>query len=163
RWSDIDLAFGVREGAELASTLAHFSERMYREHLALHHLDVPHGAWIYRVFLLPSKLQVDLAFAPAAEFGARAPTFRLVFGEAAELPPVPPPAAGELIGWAWLYALHARSSIARLRPWQAEYMISGMRDQVLALACLRHGLPAREGRGMDALPAHVAAPLQEAL
>ena len=36
-------------------------------------------------------------------------------------------------------------------------MISGMRDQVLALACLRHGLPAREGRGMDGLPADVAA------
>src|SRR5204862_3608610 len=52
---------------------------------------------------------------------------------------------------------------ARGKPWQAEYMISGVRDQVLALACLRHGLPAREGRGMDSLPAEVATPLQEAL
>ena len=69
----------------------------------------------------------------------------------------------ELIAWAWLYALHARSSIARVKPWQAEYTISAMRDQVLALACLRHGLPAREGRGMDGLPADVATPLQEAL
>jgi hypothetical protein len=163
RWSDVDLAFGVREAAEVADALADFSERMYRDHHALHHLDVPHGAWIYRVFLLPSTLQVDLAFAPAADFGARAPTFRLLFGDAAELPPVPPPPAGELIGWAWLYALHARCSLARRKPWQAEYMISGLRDQVLALACLCHGLPAREGRGMDALPAAVTAPLQEAL
>jgi hypothetical protein len=41
--------------------------------------------------------------------------------------------------------------------WQAEFMVSAMRDQVLALACLRHGLPAREGRGMDLLPAAVNA------
>lgn len=162
-WSDIDLAFGVSEGAQVQATLRDFSEQMYRDHAALHHLDVPSGAWIYRVFLLPSTLQVDLAFAPSADFGARAPTFRLVFGTAAEWPHVSPPTAEELIGWAWLYALHARSSIARGKPWQAEYMISGMRDQVLALACLRHDLPAKEGRGMDSLPAEVLTPIAEAL
>lgn len=68
-----------------------------------------------------------------------------------------------MIGWAWLYALHARSSIARGKLWQAEYMISGMRDKMLALACIGHGLPAGEGRGMDALPLEVTAPLQDAL
>lgn len=162
-WSDIDLAFGVREGVEVKTALVDFSERMYRDHNALHHLDVPSGTWIYRVFLLPSTLQVDLAFAPAADFGARGPTFRLVFGDAAEMASVPPPAAEVLIAWAWLYALHARSSIARGKSWQTEYMISGLRDQVLALACLRHGLPAREGRGMDGLPPDVATPLQDAL
>src|SRR5439155_2966418 len=156
-WSDIDLAFGIREAAEVAATLADFSDRLYRDYGALHHLDVPRGAWIYRVFLLPSTLQVDLAFAPSAEFGARAPTFRLVFGEAADGSHIPPAAAGELIAWAWLYALHARSSIARGKPWQAEFMISGMRDQVLALACLRHGAPAVEGRGIDALPPEATA------
>jgi hypothetical protein len=57
----------------------------------------------------------------------------------------------------WLYALHARSSIARGRAWQAEYMISGMRDQVLALMCLRHGAPAVEGRGIDRLPPEATA------
>ena len=31
-------------------------------------------------------------------------------------------------------------------------MISGMRDNVLALACLRLGLPAVHGRGFDLLP-----------
>lgn len=61
-------------------------------------------------------------------------------------------AAAELIGWAWLYALHARSSVARERVRQAEYMISGMRDQILALACLRHDLPTVHGRGFDRLP-----------
>jgi hypothetical protein len=163
RWSDIDLAFGVREGSEVATTLADFSERMYSDHHALHHLDVPSGAWIYRVFLLPSTLQVDLAFAPAMDFGARASTFRLVFGSAINKSQVTPTTAEELIGLAWLYALHARSSIARAKYWQAEYMISAMRDQVLTLACVRHGLPAREGRGMDALPADVTAPLRDSL
>jgi hypothetical protein len=52
----------------------------------------------------------------------------------------------------WLYALHVRSSIARGRVWQAEYMLSGMRDQVLALMCLRHGVSAVEARGIDNLP-----------
>jgi len=52
----------------------------------------------------------------------------------------------------WLYALRARSSIARRRVWQAEYMVSATRDQVLALACLRHGVPAVQGRGIDSLP-----------
>src|SRR5260370_37410703 len=57
-----------------------------------------------------------------------------------------------LLDYGWLYALHARSSIERGRVWQAEYMISLIRDQVIAAACVRHGLPAREGRGVDRLP-----------
>jgi predicted nucleotidyltransferase len=163
RWSDIDLAFGVREPSEVETTLADFSERMYGDHRALHHVDVPSGAWIYRVFLLPNTLQVDLAFAPAADFRARAPTFRLVFGTANELSHVAPPSAEELIGYAWLFALHVRSSIARGRFWRAEYMLSEMRDHVLMLACLRYGLSTREGRGIDKLPQDVKLPLQDAL
>src|SRR5512142_2944789 len=148
-WSDIDLAFGIRDGVALQDVLDDFTERMRRDHGAVDTVDVTAGAWIYRVFLLANTLQVDLAFAPAAEFGARAPTFRLVHGTAAELAPAAATSAEELIGLAWLYALHARSSIARGKFWQAEYMVSAMRDQVLALACARHGLPTREGRGMD--------------
>jgi len=162
-WSDIDLGFGVGDGAQMRDVLGDWTTRMYERYQALHHFDVMAGAWVYRVFLLASTLQVDLAFAPAGEFGARAPTFRLVFGRAAERPHVTPPAAEGLIGLGWLYALHARSSLARGRPWQAEYMVSAMRDQVLALACLRHGLPAREGRGMDQLPAEITRPLEGAL
>jgi hypothetical protein len=59
--------------------------------------------------------------------------------------------------------LHARSAIERGRLWQAEYMISQVRDHVLALAALRHGLPAEEGRGLDRLPREVTAPLEAAL
>ena len=163
QWSDIDLGFGVADAALVPEALADWTSRMYERYQALHHLDVTAGAWIYRVFLLASTLQVDLAFVPATAFGARAPTFRLVHGRAVEQPHVPPPAAETLIGYAWLYGIHARSSIARGRLWQAEYMVSAMRDHVLALACLRHGLAAREGRGMDLLPEQIRRRMEVAL
>lgn len=163
RWSDIDLAFGVGDAAELPAVLEDWTAHMYHRHLALHHLDVVSGAWIYRVFLLPGALQVDLAFVPATEFRALAPTFRLMFGEANQSRDFPPEQPNGLIGFGWLYALHARSCIARGKLWQAEYMISGARDSALALSCIRHGLPAAHGRGMDLLPAGVAAQFEGAL
>ncbi len=85
----------------------------------------------------------------------------MLFGNAAE--PSPTPAPADLVGLGWLYALHARSSIARGRVWQAEHMISGARDHVLALACLRHDLPAVQGRGMDDLPPEVTAKIAPTL
>ena len=63
----------------------------------------------------------------------------------------------------WLYALHARSSIARGRAWQAEYVISGLRDQVLALACLRLGVLAVQARGIDTLPPEIKVSMADAL
>ena len=163
RWSDIDLAFGVRDAGELSKVLCDWTAQMYQQHLALHHVDVHAGAWIYRVFLLPGTLQVDLAFVPAAEFRALAPTFRLVSGESNEPQHVQQPPAETIVGFGWLYALHARSCIARGNVWQAEYMISGIRDNALALACIRHGLPAVHGRGVDLLPKEVTAPFEGAL
>jgi len=162
-WSDIDLAFGVKDDANLAEVLAEWTGTMYGQWKAVHHTDVRAGAWIYRVFLLESTLQVDLAFTPASEFRAIAPTFRLVFGEAREARYPQPPEVGDLIAWAWLYALHARSAIARGKLWQAEYMISAMRNQGLALACLRHRLATVHARGVDGLPANVLAPFEAAL
>ncbi|HEY0603004.1 MAG TPA: hypothetical protein VGD58_08830 [Herpetosiphonaceae bacterium] len=162
-WSDIDLALSVADDADYQQVVADWTDHMDREYGVVHHLDVFRGTTLFRVFLLPSTLQVDLAFWPAAEFGAIAPTFRLLFGTANERPMSPAPSAAALIGMAWLYALHARSSIARGRVWQAEYMLSAMRDQVLALACLRHGLPAVQGRGIDRLPPEATAALSTAL
>ncbi len=155
RWSDIDLALCLAAGADPGPVVADWTDRMYQDLGAVHHLDVYRGATLFRVFLLGSTLQVDIAFWPAAEFGAYGPTFRLLFGTANPPRDRPLPDAAALVGMGWLYALHARSSIARGRPWQAEYMISGLRDQVLALACLRHGAPAVEGRGIDTLPPEV--------
>jgi hypothetical protein len=163
KWSDIDLAFGVADGTRMPEAIEDWTERMYREHEAVHHFDVTRGAWVYRVFLLQSTLQVDLAFAPATEFGALSPTFKLLLGKSVDLPQTPPPAAAEMIGLGWLYALHSRSCIKRGKVWQAEYMISAVRDQALALAALRHGLPAVQGRGFDKLPRKVTAPFEGGL
>ncbi|MEV4148012.1 nucleotidyltransferase domain-containing protein [Amycolatopsis sp. NPDC049691] len=160
-WSDIDLAFAVDGDPE--PVLADFTTRMYREHAAVHHLDVVFERTVFRVFLLANTLQVDLAFWPAADFGATTPKFRLLFGTAQDRPATPPPDARRLIDLAWLHALHARSSIERGRGWQAEYMIGRVREYALALACLRHGVPAVEGRGLDRLPADVAKPFEATL
>jgi hypothetical protein len=162
-WSDIDLALGLAADADQAEVIADWTDRMYRDHGVVGHTDMTRRGTIYRVFLLANTLQVDIAFAPAAEFGAYAPTFKLLFGEALEQDQAKPPAALDLIGLGWLYALHARSSIARGRTWQAEYMISGIRDQVLALACLRDDLPTAEGRGLHLLPPATTAPVAETL
>jgi predicted nucleotidyltransferase len=163
RWSDIDLALSVADGADYGQIVADWTDRLYQECGAVHHLDVYRGETLFRVFLLDSTLQVDIAFWKEAEFGAYGPTFRLLFGTAKPPQERPQPQAAALIGMGWLYALHARSSIARGRAWQAEYMISGMRDQVVALMCLRHGAPAVEGRGIDLLPQDATAPLAAGL
>jgi hypothetical protein len=163
RWSDIDLAFGVRNASDMPNVVSDWTRLMYERFFALHHLDVVSGPWIYRVFVLPNSLQVDLAFVPAEDFRPLAPSFQLVFGNAAESRHRPQRGAAEVIGYGWLYALHARGSIARRKLWQAEYMISGLRDTVLALACLRHNVPAGEGRGIHLLPDTVVAPLEGAL
>ena len=162
RWSDIDLAFGVAAGADRSEVIDEWTARMYK-HGAVHHTDVVRGAALFRVFLLDNTLQVDLAFWPESEFGPIAPTFRLLFGKAKERERPAAESFDGLVGMGWLYALHVRSSIARGRVWQAEYMISAMRDQVLALACLRHGLPTVHGRGIDQLPADVTESLTAAL
>lgn len=64
---------------------------------------------------------------------------------------------------AWLYALHVRSSLARSRVLKAEYMLSGMRDNVLALMCKRHGVSSIQGRGLDDLPEQQRARAAECL
>lgn len=160
-WSDIDLAFAVP--GDLRAVITDFTARMYDDHHAVHHMDVTVGATVFRVFLLADTLQVDLAFWPAHEFGATSPKFDLVFGDAQVKDHVAPPRPDQLIDEAWLHALHVRSSIARGRVWQAEYMLSTVRDQVLALACLRHGVAAVQGRGIDQLPAELTIRLVGAL
>lgn len=163
RWSDIDLAFAVADGIPLAEPLADWTAHMEQAHGVVHYLDVVSGPAIYRVFLLPSTLQVDLAFFPAAAFVARGDTFRLLFGVHAGRAPAVPPGVAELAGMGWLYALHARACIRRGHWWRAEYMISAIRDTALSLSCLRCGLPWAQARGVDALPPEVAAPLAGAL
>src|SRR5437868_1537159 len=62
KWSDIDLAFGVAADADYNGVVADWTERMYRDHGTVHHVDVNVGNVLFRVFFLANTLQVDLAF-----------------------------------------------------------------------------------------------------
>lgn len=151
RWSDIDLALCLASGASHEQVVTEWTDRLYH-HGAVAHVDVMRGATLYRVFLLRNTLQVDISFWHAEEFGAIGPNFRLIFGEAKAPRPAQASNARALIGMAWLYALHVRSSLERGRRLQAEYMLSGMRNQIGELTCLRCGVIAAQGRGLDELP-----------
>src|ERR1043166_2041454 len=126
RWSDIDLALAVDPGALLPEVIEDWTRRMYGAHGAFSHLDVRRGTTLYRVFLLADTLQVDLSFWPATEFAALGPAFKLIYGTPATLPPPSAPSVHEMIGLSWLYALHVRSSMARGRWLQADYMLGEM-------------------------------------
>jgi hypothetical protein len=160
-WSDVDLAFAIP--GDLQDALGDWTHVLYGELGALHHWDLPFGSTVYRVFLLPGCLEVDIAFAPIGEFGPRGRTWRTVFGEAAELSPPAPPPRDELVGRAWHHVLHARSCIERGKPWQAEYWISAVRDQVIALACLRLGHETAYAKGAHHLPEAVRTALEPGL
>ena len=54
-------------------------------------------------------------------------------------------------------------AIERGRPWEAAYWVASVRDQTLALACLRLGESPHYSRGVDRLPPDVTAPLEETL
>jgi hypothetical protein len=157
RWSDLDLTFGVADDVPVADVLADWTGRLIMELDAVALFDLPSGDTIYRVFLLPGCLQMDLSFTPASRFGAGGPKFRLLFGEAHEKPFPTPPPAEELFGWGVAYAREARACIERGRWWQAELSINAIRDHALMLACRRRNLPTRFGRGYDDLPADVLA------
>lgn len=163
RWSDLDLTFAVADGAPALDVLSDWTRTLVAEFNAVELFDLPAGASIYRVFLLPGCLQFDLSFTPAFAFGATGPKFRLLFGEAVEKPHTSPPSPHELFGYAVHHALRARFCIERGRFWQAEYWISGIRDNALTLACLRRDLPVAHGRGFDALPADARDAFQDAL
>jgi hypothetical protein len=152
RWSDLDLTFAVANDVPVADVLNDWTSAILDEYDAVMLFDLPAGASIYRVFMLPGCLQFDLSFTPAEAFGATSPKFRLLFGEAVTKPYMPAPTSQELFGYAVHHALRARFCIERGRVWQAEYWLSGVRDYALHLACLRHDLPARNGRGFDDLP-----------
>ena len=155
RWSDLDLTFAVSDDFSIFDVLESWTNNIIKEFNATQLFDLPSGASIYRVFLLPGCLQFDLSFTPASKFGATGPKFKLLFGESVEKPYPQPPVARELFGYAVHHALRARFCIERGRYWHAEYWISGTRDYALHLACLRRNLPAYQGRGFDDLPSEI--------
>ncbi|MEU9450325.1 hypothetical protein [Streptomyces sp. NPDC048277] len=161
RWSDIDLVLAVR--GEPATTADRWTRWLYDDLDVRHHWDLPAGRTVVRVFLLPGWLELDLTFAPEAEFGPRGPQWRTLFGRAQPLDPFAAPDHGTLAGLVWHHALHARVSIERGRWWQAEHWISAMRDHTITLACLRLGHTTAYAKGAHLLPAELTAPLETTL
>lgn len=152
RWSDIDLTFGLADGVSVDEVLLDWTARLARELDAVHLFDVSARTTTYRVLLLPGNLQVDLSFSPRQDFGALGPRFTLLFGEALEIARPSSPSAEHIFGLGVHHAVRARLCVERGRSWQAEYWISGVRDQALALACRRFGHDVNHGRGFDKLP-----------
>ena len=154
--------FAVVDDVPVREVLEAWSGTIVREFGAVRLFDLPRGAIIYRVFLFPDCLELDLSFTPASEFGAGGPRFRLLFGEAFEIPFLPEPPAEELFGYAVHHAAHARTCIERGQYWHAEFWISAVRDYALALACRRRDLDGSYGRDFDRLPPEVLNPMNDA-
>jgi hypothetical protein len=163
RWSDVDLTFGLAPGASVDEVLNDWTRSIEGELEAARLFDLPFRSSIYRVFMLPGNLQVDISFTPEAEFGAIGPQFELLFGDAVERASVPAQTAEHRLGLGVHHAVRARFCVERGRPWQAEYWISSARDEALGLACMRHGVPAAYARGYDQLPAEVTVALRDGL
>jgi hypothetical protein len=152
RFSDLDLTFGVRDECPISEVLEDWSRRLIAGFDAVQLFDLSAGSALYRVFLLPGCLQLDVSFAPASDFGAIGSQFRLLFGTAVSKPYLPPADPREVFGYGVHHAVRARVCIERTRYWQAEYWTSAVRDYALTMACLRLGLPGQYGRGFDRLP-----------
>jgi hypothetical protein len=84
RWSDIDLTFGVSDEVPVNDVMTDWTAALDAEFDAPALFDVHAGPSVYRVFLFPGNLQVDLSFTPAARFGPTSPDFRLIFGQVME-------------------------------------------------------------------------------
>ncbi len=163
-WSDIDLFFGV--AVDPITVLEVWTERLRETLDALQLFDLHSGAATYRVFMLPSGLEIDLAFTPAAEFAATGARFRIVFGEPVVRPTTParaPSDVSHMIGLACHHVLHARACVERGKVWQAEHILHALRDHIVALACRRQGLDSFFGRDLDRLPGQITTSLAAAL
>lgn len=163
RWSDIDITCGVAEGSTVVDVLTDWTTYLAAAFGANALFDVAFRTSTYRVFLLPSNLQVDLSFTPAADFAPTGPRFKLLFGVAGPACPPSPRPTEDHLGLAVHHAVRARICIERGRQLQAEYWVSGLRYEALTIACRVHGLEDSHGRGFDRLPMDVAALAAEAL
>jgi hypothetical protein len=75
RWSDLDLTFAVADDQPIGEVLEDWTGDLQERFGAVQLFDLPSGASIYRVFLMPGCLQFDLSFTPASQFGASGPKF----------------------------------------------------------------------------------------
>src|SRR2546428_13495336 len=77
RWSDLDLTFGLADGTATDDVLADWTTRLVNEFHAVHIFVLPYLSTIYRVFLLPNNLQLDLSLTPGNKFLANGLTSEL--------------------------------------------------------------------------------------
>ena len=163
RWSDLDLTFAFAEDTSRDGVLTDWTARLQNEFHAVHLFDLPSLSTVYRVFLLPGNLQVDLSFTPRADFGSRGPNFTLLFGKVVKMDQALQPSPEHLFGLAVHHLVRARICMERGRLWQAEYWISAARDYALSLACHHRGLRTSYGRGFDDLPQQILESFRETL
>lgn len=163
RWSDIDLTFGIAEHAAPAEVLDDWTRDLVERFGAAHLFDLVAGPATYRVFMFADYLQLDVSVSLASEFRPTSPRFKLLFGEAQDPVYRDPEPRGYILGWAVLWARHARVCIEREQPWQAEYAIAHLRYHAMDLACLRLDLPVHYAKGLDRLSAEVGTAFEEAV
>ena len=154
RWSDLDLSLGVAEGADFNDVVEDWTGHLVSELGATVLLDLTSGGVLYRVFLLPGWLQLDLSFSPGGRVLQGGPRLRLLFGSTSQMRPTRQ-APEDRYGWGVIYARHAYVCLQRERWWQAAFCVTEVRHAAMDLACLVRGLPARFARAYDDLPGDV--------
>ncbi|WP_299903316.1 hypothetical protein [uncultured Aquimarina sp.] len=152
KWSDIDLTFGYENEADANQVLREWSKMMSESFDANRLFDISYKESLYRVFLLPNGLQVDLSFTPSKYFGAITDKFKLIFGQEKEREFKSLPEINLIAGYSILFALKTRTSIERENYWQAEYYLSKCRENVMVLKCLKESKNPFDGRSFDNLP-----------
>ena len=134
---------------------------MYQEHGAVHHTDVTAGATISAPSCSPAPCRWILA---SPRQRSLVPPRRLQVGPRRRSRTTSHVLAerhgADRNGWLHALMLVRQSSDDGL---EAEYMISGVRDHALALACLRNGVSPNQGRGVDSLTSEVKNGLTGAL
>lgn len=132
-WSDIDLVLQLAPAADEPTVAREWTDYLGAICPVADAFDPFAGGVRYRVFLLESSLQIDLSFWPFEQFLATERPFRLLFGTPGTAAEPEPPDMDGVIGMGWLYALHARSAVARDKTWQATLMLDELRDAVVTL------------------------------
>jgi hypothetical protein len=163
QWSDIDLTFAVADATPPVKVLDEWAEKLRAQFDGTTLFDLAAGPITYRVFLLPGALQVDLSVTPTSQFAARGDTFRLLFGAANEPIAAGPRDSTDTYGHAVHHAVRARVCIERRRAIQAEYWISSLRNETLALASRRAGVQDWHARGAHLLPTETRERFADAL
>jgi predicted nucleotidyltransferase len=163
RWSDIDLTFeltaGIKPGEVLSKWTNYLSEKFAGEML----LDLWLEETVYRVFLLPAYLQVDLSFSPNGKFYAVGPHFKLLYGQISEHRQIPELDADLYRSWIVHHLIRSYFCIQRNKLWQAHFWMNESRNYIMDLECNRNGFGSSHGRSYHLLNQELKAELEETL